>query len=68
MYLEILLTLNLIVTITISILILVWWFKKGKKIFKQFSDLKKTGGIPKNLINPTDMNKILESFDFFKKK
>ncbi len=68
MYLEILLTLNLIVTITIPTLIIIWWFKKGKKIYKQFSDLQKSGGIPKNLINPTDINKILENFDFFKKK
>lgn len=68
MYLEILLTLNLIVTITIPTLIIIWWFKKGKKIYKQFSDLQKGGGIPKNLINPTDINKILENFDFLKKK
>jgi hypothetical protein len=68
MYLEILLTLNLIVTITIPTLLILWWVRKGRKIYKQISDLQKGKGIPSNIIDPSEVTKILEKFSFLNKK
>ena len=42
MYLNIILTLILIVLITIPTLILVWWFRTGKKLFNQIKTSQKT--------------------------
>ena len=45
MYLNIILTILVVVLITITILLSIWWRKFGKQIFNSTSDIKKvTGG------------------------
>lgn len=69
MVLNILLSLLLIVLVGISVLLILWWKKYGKKIFESISKMQKTMGqiggqknsldIP-NLLN--EMNKINKMF------
>jgi ABC-type sugar transport system permease subunit len=71
MYLEIILTLILIVLLLFPTLIILWWFKVGKKAFKNISSFKNNTNLNSSE-NPfsglANMAKMMESFKQFNRK
>jgi len=71
MVLNILLSLLLIVLVGISVLLIIWWRKYGKKIFESVSKMQKTmgqiGGQKKSLDIPNLLNEMNKINKMFKK-
>lgn len=71
MYLEIILTLILLVLLMLPTMIIVWWLKVGKKMFKNFSSFKnnQNTNIGENpFSNLGNIAKMMENFKQFNKK
>jgi hypothetical protein len=52
MYLEIILTLILLLMVWIPVMIILWWFKVGRKIIKTFSGMKNVLNQKPNIETP----------------
>lgn len=66
MFLNIILTLLVVVLLTITIMLYIWWKKFGKKMFDSMSNMKNL--IPKNggqLPNNLDINQLFSSLSKF---
>ena len=65
MYLNVILTIFVVLQIVTIVLIYKWWKKYGKTLFKTFTDLKKTpiGGM--NLGQMPDIGKMMKQFENF---
>ncbi len=63
MVLNILLSLLLIVLVSISVLLFIWWKKYGKKIFESVSKMQKTMGQVGGQKKPLDMSNLLSELD-----
>jgi len=68
MYLNVILTIFVILQIVTIVLIYKWWKKYGRTLFKTFTDLKSTSTGGMNLGQMPDIGKMMKQFESFYRK
>lgn len=64
MYLNIILTILTLILLSIVSLVVIWWFKYGKKMVDSFSSMRKT--IQNNKTTPMDMSNFTNALNMLK--